>query len=138
MTILLVYSYAVWGCMAFGGSFKYLHNYDMPQANFNSMTDSIITLAQLYVGEAWNGVMVAAVESVGSSAYVFFFSYVVITTMLLTNMLVGIIINGYGETVAVQKYAVGIFKIYELLFVEQQLTIYMSRKQTICLKYQLC
>ena len=82
--------------------------------------------------------MVAAVESVGSSAYVFFFSYVVITTMLLTNMLVGVIINGYGETVAVQKHAVGIFKIYELLFVEQQLTIYMSRKQTICLKYQLC
>lgn len=138
MTILLVYSYAVWGCMAFGGTFKYLHNYDMPQANFNSMTDSIITLAQLYIGEAWNGVMVAAVESVGSTAYAFFFSYVVITTMLLTNMLVGVIINGYGETVAVQKHAVGFLKLYVLFHVGHQLTVYLRRRQTTCPKYQVC
>ena len=44
----------------------------MGQANFNSMSDSIITLIQLYVGEAWNGVMLAAVDSVGSNAYPFF------------------------------------------------------------------
>lgn len=137
MTILLVYSYAVWGCMAFGGTFKYLHNYDMPQANFNSMTDSIITLAQLYIGEAWNGVMVAAVESVGSTAYAFFFSYVVITTMLLTNMLVGVIINGYGETVAVQKHAVGFSKLYVLSHVGHQLTVYLRRRQKTCPKYQV-
>ena len=132
--MLLVYSYAVWGCMAFGGTFKYLHNYDMPQANFNSMTDSIITLAQLYVGEAWNGVMVAAVESVGSTAYAFFFSYAVITTMLLTNMLVGVIINGYGETVAVQKR--GRFLKYMNSCLSSNNHLYVESKQLS--KYQLC
>ena len=50
--------------------------------------------------------MSAAVASIGSGAYPFFFSYVLITTMLLTNLLVGVIISGYGETVAVRKYAV--------------------------------
>ena len=62
----------LWGCMSFGGTFKYLHNYDMGQANFNSMSDSIITLIQLYVGEAWNGVMLAAVDSVGRTHIHFF------------------------------------------------------------------
>ena len=109
LTVLFVYTYAIWGCMSFGGTFKYLHNYDMGQANFNSMSDSIITLIQLYVGEAWNGVMLAAVDSVGSNAYPFFFSYVLISTMLLTNLLVGVIISGFGITVAVQKHAVCIY-----------------------------
>ena len=104
LTVLLIYSYAVYGCIAFGGTFKYLHNYDMGQANFNSMTDSIITLIQLYVGEAWNSVMLAAFDSIGSGAYPFFFSYVIISTLLLTNLLVGVIINGFKETVNVQKH----------------------------------
>ena len=76
----------------------------MGQANFNSMTDSIITLIQLYVGEAWNSVMLAAFDSIGSGAYPFFFSYVIISTLLLTNLLVGVIINGFKETVKVQKH----------------------------------
>ena len=48
--------------------------------------------------------MLAAFDSIGSGAYPFFFSYVIISTLLLTNLLVGVIINGFKETVNVQKH----------------------------------
>ena len=91
--------------MEFGGTFKYLNNYDIPQANFNSMLDSLFTLIQLFVGEAWNTVMLAAIDSMGKSALLFFVSYVVITTLLLTNLLMGVIISGYGNIVEIQNDA---------------------------------
>lgn len=80
-----MYSFAVWGCISFGGTFKYLNNYDIPQANFNSMLDSILTLFQLFVGEAWNSVMGAAIDSDSGNALLYFVAYILITTLLLTN-----------------------------------------------------
>ena len=90
VTFLVIYFYAVWGCIVFGGWFKYLNNYDLPQANFNSFLDAFTTLLQLFVGEAWNSVMMAGWSTAGeNSATVFFLSYVILTTLLLTNLLVG-------------------------------------------------
>ena len=105
LTALIMYFYAIVGCMIFGGTFKYLHEYDAPAANFNSLFDALLTLIQLFVGPAWNGVMGAGVDAVGSSAYVYFFSYVIISTLLLTNLLMGVIISGYGEIVEIQRDA---------------------------------
>ena len=106
VTFLVIYFYAVWGCIVFGGWFKYLNNYDLPQANFNSFLDAFTTLLQLFVGEAWNSVMMAGWSTAGeNSATVFFLSYVILTTLLLTNLLVGVIISGYGSVVEVQREA---------------------------------
>jgi Ca2+-binding EF-hand superfamily protein len=103
---LLLYFYAVWGCILFGGWFKYLNNYDIPQANFNSMQDAVTTLLQLFVGEAWNSVMGAGFNTKGgSSASIYFISYVLLTTLLFTNLLVGVIISGYGQVREVQENA---------------------------------
>jgi Ca2+-binding EF-hand superfamily protein len=105
LTVLIIYIYAIAGCMMFGGTFKYLHGYDMGQANFNSMADSVFTLVQLFVGPAWNEVMGAGVNSIGPGAFGYFFSYTIMTTVLLTNLMMGVIISGYGQIVQLQKNA---------------------------------
>ena len=105
LTVLMMYSFAVWGCIEFGGTFKYLQNYEIPQANFNSMLDSFMTLFQLFVGEAWNSVMGGAISSLGTGALMYFMTYIIITTLLMTNLLMGVIISGYGSIVEIQKDA---------------------------------
>ena len=50
---VVLYFYAVLGCFLFASDFKYNQSYEIPDANFNSMLDSLITLFQLFVGEAW-------------------------------------------------------------------------------------
>lgn len=48
-------------------TFELIADYDsdMRLANFNSMFDALITLLQLFVGEAWDGVMIAASAAKG-------------------------------------------------------------------------
>merc|ERR1740117_939824 len=65
MTLLLVlfYMFAVVGCWLFAGQFAYVNSYDMPMANFDSFIDALLTLYQLLIGEAWDGVMETAVAA---------------------------------------------------------------------------
>jgi hypothetical protein len=53
LLIIAFYFYGALGCMLFSSDFKYQKDYSLPDANFNSMLDSIMTLFQLFVGEAW-------------------------------------------------------------------------------------
>ena len=55
--------YGALGCLLFASDFKYNVDYELPDANFNSFLDSIMTLFQLFVGEAWNDVMEAAMNT---------------------------------------------------------------------------
>ena len=105
LTFLVIYSYAVVGCIMFGGTFKYLQANDLPQANFNSLFDSLTTLTQLFIGEAWNAIMGAAVTATGQTAYIYFYSYVTLTSLLLTNLMMGVIISGYTRIVNILEDA---------------------------------
>jgi hypothetical protein len=97
LTLLILYMYAVLGCSMFGGAFKYLHGYESPQSNFNSMVDALFTLFQMFTGEGWNNIMSAGINTVGSSSSIAYcYSYIFVTGLLLTNLLVGIMINGFS------------------------------------------
>ena len=74
----------------FCSDFKYNEDYILPDANFNSMLDSIMTLFQLFVGEAWNDVMEAAMNT-GKTipAVLYFVSYILMMTLLFTNLIIG-------------------------------------------------
>ena len=58
LALFTMVAFACLGCILLVGTFKYVQAdvYDMPQANFNSMLDSLTTLFQLFIGEAWNAV----------------------------------------------------------------------------------
>jgi hypothetical protein len=101
-TLLMVvaYFFAALGCLLFANSFKYNQSYEIPDANFNSFLDALITLFQLFVGEAWNDVLQAALNTGNTAqALVYFISYSIIMTMLFTNLVIGIICSGY-ETIS--------------------------------------
>ncbi len=98
LTLLLcvVYFYAVVGCFLFASEMKYNANYNIPMSNFNSMLDSILTLFQLFVGAGFNSVMYAAMQTGKEfEALVFFISYVLLITLLFTNLIIGVICSGF-------------------------------------------
>ena len=101
---VVFYFYACLGCLLFANEFKFNSSYEIPDANFNSMLDSLITLFQLFVGEAWNDVLQAALNTGKTvQALLYFISYSVIMTMLFTNLLIGIICSGYESIADVRK-----------------------------------
>lgn len=97
--VLLSYSYACVGCALFAGQFKYLLDYRIPNANFNSFLDATAVLFQLSIGVGWVDVMGAAeaTSQVLGVVSVYFISYIFIMSILLYQLLAGVIINGYSD-----------------------------------------
>lgn len=95
--------------MMFGGRFRFLtaDEYDMPNANFNSFLDGYTVLFQLFVGEAWNGILHAAIDTGGSDqgpwVVVYYFSYTMILTIVFSNLLIGVVISGYSAVYDLRK-----------------------------------
>jgi hypothetical protein len=95
--------------MMFGGRFRFLtgDEYDMPNANFNSFLDGYTVLFQLFVGEAWNGILHAAMDSGGSDQgpwiVVYYFTYTFILTIVFSNLLIGVVISGYSAVYDLRK-----------------------------------
>ena len=101
---VVFYFYAALGCLLFASDFKYNQSYEIPDANFNSMLDSLITLFQLFVGEAWNDILQAGLNTGKTvQALSYFVSYSILMTMLFTNLLIGIICSGYESISDVRK-----------------------------------
>ena len=68
------------------------------------MLDSLITLFQLFVGEAWNDILQAGLNTGKTvQALSYFVSYSILMTMLFTNLLIGIICSGYESISDVRK-----------------------------------
>ena len=104
LLVIFFYFYGALGCLLFASDFKYNKDYILPDANFNSFLDSIMTLFQLFVGEAWNDVMEAAL-STGKvvPSVLYFVSFIVVMTLLFTNLIIGIICSGYESINHVRK-----------------------------------
>eukprot|EP01043_Picozoa_sp_COSAG02_P069728 COSAG02_NODE_12071_length_1603_cov_1.240027_1_plen_313_part_00 len=97
--IFAMYCFACIGCWLLAGSFRFMDesSYEMQQANFNSMLDSMTTLFQLFIGEAWNDVKQAAVDSKnGGFVEMFFLAYVLCMTTLLANLVAGVILSSFS------------------------------------------
>ena len=88
---VFMYGFGCVGCWLLAGRFRHLDEsvYDMPQANFNSMLDSVTSLFQLFIGEAWNGVKQAAVDTRGGFIEAFFLVYILSMTVIFVNLMSG-------------------------------------------------
>ena len=81
------------------GNFRFMDDsvYELNQANFNSMIDALTTLFQLFIGEAWNDVKQAAVDSNnGGFIELYFLAYVLCMTTLLSNLIAGVILSSFS------------------------------------------
>lgn len=86
-------------------TFQVLEDYNeqLVQANFNSMLDAIIALVQLFVGEAWHEIAGASIAARGLTLVVWFDIYIVLVSLLFSNLLIGVIIETVTVITALQK-----------------------------------
>ena len=93
--LLIFYVFSYWGVWLFHDKFKvlaYEGEGGHPGCDFDSLTNAMITLFQLLVGEAWHEVMYAAVKVTDWSYAYYFVSFSFIVSMLFTNLIVGVIL----------------------------------------------
>ena len=71
---------------------------DRPNGSFATRQDAMLLLFQLLVGEGWHEVMYAACEIQGWSIAMFYIAYVMIVTVLVTNLVFGVILDAFQKT----------------------------------------
>ena len=97
LCICVMQVYAVGGVILMAGTFIFLEGQDLPGANFNSILDSWNILWQLLVGEGWHDIMYTAVQANDGWMTFFFMSYTLITTLLFTNLVIGIFVSANAK-----------------------------------------
>ena len=96
VVLLLFYVWATAGVMLFGGQLSHVGDAAAPSlANFNSLLGAAATLFQLLVGSNWYEVMFEVRDKVGTLSVPYFVSWVVLCTVLVANLVVGIIVSAY-------------------------------------------
>merc|ERR1712228_807913 len=95
---MLFYIYAVIGVWLIGNQLSLLLN--TPQFTFATFADSLITLFQLTVGEGWHDIMYSTVYAKNSllTTTWYFLSFVLIITLIFTNLFVGLVISVVDDT----------------------------------------
>jgi voltage-gated sodium channel len=87
---LLFYVYAVVGVSFFGP-----HD----AAHFGSIGAAMLTLFQIVTLEGWVDIMLPLISQTGSGALpiIYFVSFILVGTMIMLNLLIGVIVNGMDE-----------------------------------------
>ena len=97
LLLMSFFAFACLGCWQMAGAFHFLGTeaYELPQANFNSMLDSLTTLFQLFIGEAWNSVAEAAVATEGGFIHLYFLAFILCMSVLFFNIIAGVILSSF-------------------------------------------
>jgi len=75
---------------------KVLQN-NAPQGNFENLAQAMATLFQLFLGENWQDIMYAAIAVYHSfSVSIYFISFVMIVTIIFTNLFVGLVLSTFN------------------------------------------
>jgi hypothetical protein len=100
--VLLIVSwvYAIVGVQLMSGKFRRVLQDSAPGGSFDSLREAFLTLFQMLIGESWDELMYAGIDVSHSFAVAFYFmSFIIIVTMLFTNLIVGIVLDAFSETV---------------------------------------
>ena len=85
LILIFYYLYSVMGTKLFGESFPEL---------FGTLTTSMFTLFQLMTLEDWVNGIAKPVMSVFPFAYVYFISFILITSVVVLNLIIAVIVSG--------------------------------------------
>ena len=79
------------------------------EANFNSFLDSITTLFQLLIGEAWSDIMGAAAETTATGGFIelYFYAFILACSLLFFNIIAGVIISAFDVVDVVREWESG-------------------------------
>jgi hypothetical protein len=97
LIMIFMFTFACWGYVSFQDRFSAVLQDHGPDGNFDSISQTLLTLFQLFVGEAWHETMYAAIECSDWSAAWYFIAYNMILTMLLGNLMFGVILEAFQK-----------------------------------------
>jgi hypothetical protein len=92
LLLLTMYIYGIYGMLLFSQKFDTILQDRAPDAHFDSLGGSMLALFQLFVGTHWQQVMYASIMATSWSVTWYFVTYVVIVTLLFSNLFVGVIL----------------------------------------------
>ena len=96
LMLIIMYIYAILGVTIFEGQLERVGDptHRIRVTCFDTIPSAMLTLAQILNGEAWYEVMYAVLNSQHSIYYfVYFVSFVLMETLMLTNLLVGVVLD---------------------------------------------
>lgn len=83
---LIFFIFGTVGVTLFSGKFSTLLQENAPDGDFDTLSRSLLTLFQLFTGEAWERVMYAGINVTSWAATGYFLSFIVIVTLLFGNL----------------------------------------------------
>lgn len=84
--LLIFYVYAILGMQLFGAD----------STHFDGIEVAMLTLFQIMTGDSWNAIM-DSVEGKHPFAWMYFVSFIVLSSFIMLNMFVGVIIDSINE-----------------------------------------
>jgi Ion transport protein/Methyl-accepting chemotaxis protein-like, first PDC sensor domain len=97
LMFVIFFLYAVLGVWMFEGKFDILQD-SAPAGNFDTMSDALLTLFQMLVGESWHVIMYAAIRSTrGFGASWYFIAFISTVTLLFVNVFIGIVLTAFRK-----------------------------------------
>jgi len=125
--LMLFYFYAVLGVWLIGDSLQE-HLVDTPLYSFGTFHDALVTLFQLTVGEGWHDVMYTSVYASDSllSTTWYFLSFILIITMIFTNLFVGLVISVVDDIEQENKTKYGLL---QQEYQQKQLEMKMKKQE---------
>jgi len=94
LMLLFVFVYAILGMNLFGAQWNF--DGETPRKNFDSFFWAMATVFQVLTIEDWNQVMYHGIRGAGLHASLYFISLVVFGNLILLNLFVAILIEGFG------------------------------------------
>nr|CAD2160901.1 unnamed protein product [Meloidogyne enterolobii] len=103
LLFLFIVIFALLGMQVFGGRFNYDPMRPKPRANFDTFTQSLLTVFQILTGEDWNTVMYNGIESyggigsLGMLVSIYFIVLFICGNYILLNVFLAIAVDNLAE-----------------------------------------
>nr|QSV39147.1 voltage-dependent calcium channel L type alpha-1 [Meloidogyne graminicola] len=103
LLFLFIVIFALLGMQVFGGRFNYDPMRPKPRANFDTFTQSLLTVFQILTGEDWNTVMYNGIESyggigsIGMISSIYFIVLFICGNYILLNVFLAIAVDNLAE-----------------------------------------
>jgi len=99
LLLLVIYIYGIYGMLLFSDKLDVILQSRSPSGNFNGLNNAMITLFQIFIGTKWQTIMYAAVLTTSWSSLWYFVSFVVLVTLLFSNLFIGVILAVFTNDV---------------------------------------
>lgn len=93
LLLVVFLEYGIVGVTFFSDKFASVLQGEAPRGNFNSLSRSLLTLFQMFIGESWEQIMYAGINVTSWSAAYFFLSFIFIVTLLFGNLFKALFLN---------------------------------------------